>query len=173
MARLTKEERQEIIRDFAQAHGGLFNPASFVEEIRKVGRKHPAYGWFTWDRNKAAFEYQLWQAREFAVGLRIRFTVEEIGRSKRITIRERIMPFAISPVERRREDGGYYVADPENPEHMAEYCRQAATALRTWINRYGAAVSHAGGSPRVVERLLKMIEEASVLDESRDVEKAA
>ena len=173
MARMTKEERQNIIRDFAGRHNGFFNPAAFVEEIRNVGRKHPAYGWFTWDRNKAAFEYQVWQAREFAVGLRIRFTVEEIGRSKRITIRERIMPFAISPVERRRESVGYYVTDPENPEHMAEFCRQAATALRTWINRYGAAVSHAGGSPQVVERLLKLIEEAGTIDETRDVEKAA
>lgn len=167
MARLTKEERQEIIRGFAGRHHGLFNPATFVEEIRKVGRKHPAYSWFTWDRDKAAFEHQVWQAREFAIGLRIRFTVEDIGRKGKMVIRERVMPFAISAVESRRGGGGYYVVDPENPEHMAEHCRQAAVALRTWLNRYSAVVSYAGGSSRTVERLLALIEQAS------DTQKAA
>lgn len=160
MARLTKEERQEIIREFSGRHNGLFNPASFVLEVSKVGRKHPAYGWFTWDRDKAAFGYRIWQAREFAIGLRVRFTIDEIGRSGKITVREQEMPFAISSTENRREGGGYYIVDPESPEHMAEYCRQAEVALRTWLNRYGGAVSYAGGSPRVIERLLKLIGQA-------------
>ena len=167
MARLTKEQRQDIVRDFAGRHHGLFTPSSFVAEVRKAGRKHPAYGWFTWDRNKAAFEHHVWQAREFAIGLRIRFTVEEIGRNRKIRVRERVLPFAISPVETRREGGGYYITDPDNPEHMAEHCRQAAVALRTWLNRYSAVIAYTGGSLRVIERVLKLIEEAS------DVEKAA
>lgn len=161
MARLSKTERQGIIAEFASHHNGLFNPATFVDEVRATGKTHPAHGWFTWDRNTAAFEYQVWQAREFVVGLRVRFTIEEVGRSGKMRIRETEVPFAISPVETRREGGGYYVVDPKNPEHMAEHCRQAASALRTWLSRYDAAVSYAGGSLAGPEKTLRLLEAAT------------
>jgi len=163
MARFTKEKRQEIISDFAALHNGLFNAATFVETVEKAGRDHPAYDWFTWDQERAASEYRVWQAREFARGLRVRYSVEEIRRDK-IRVSVRAMPFVISPVESRREGGGYYVADHTRPEHMSEYCRQAAVALRTWLHRYGAAAAHAGGSRRAVERLISQLEQ---FDESK------
>ena len=161
MARLNKSERQEIIRGFASHHGGLYNPATFVDEVRAVGKSHPAYGWFTWDRTKAAFEHQVWQAREFVVGLRVRFTIEEVGRSGKIRIVTREVPFAISPLEVRHAGGGYFVVDPDNPEHMEEHCRQAAVALTTWLSRYEAAITYAGGSLVGTQKTLRLLESAT------------
>lgn len=145
MMRFTKELRQQIVEDFARRHNGVFNPTLFVEEVRATGADHPAHEWFEWDRDRAALAYQVEQAREFARGLRVTFTVEEIGRKSAVVVREERMPLVISPVAGRRDGGGYFLANPEDPEHMAEHCRQAATALRSWMERYGGALAHAGG----------------------------
>lgn len=161
MARFTKQLRQDIIREFAVRHNGHYNAALFLEEVRATGAEHPAYEWFQWDDDRAAHEHRLWQAREFSAGLRVSFTIEEIGRNRAITVREVEMPMAISPVSGRGRGGGYFLSDPENPEHMAELCRQAATALSAWIRRYRAAVLHAGGSVVMIEKQLSRLEAAA------------
>jgi hypothetical protein len=160
MARFTKELRQEIIREFAVRHNGHFNPALFVEEVRTAGADHPAYEWFEWDKDKAAAAHLVWQAREFATGLRVSFTVEAVGRKGAVSVREVSMPFAMSPVDQRKLGGGYVVSDPNDPAHMVELCRQAVTDLDRWLRRYEAALAHAGGSPAVVERQLRLLEAA-------------
>lgn len=167
MARLTKDKRQEIIREFASRHNGTYMPALFVEEVRGTP-DHPAYGWFDWDPGKAAHEHWLWQAREFASGLMVKFSIETIGRNEAIRVREVEMPFALSPMEYRRSGGGYYLLDPDNPGHMAELCGQAATALSSWVNRYRGAVEHAGGSVAAIERQLKLLEAAAPVDEDAE-----
>lgn len=156
--RFTKEIRQQIIRDFATRHNGHFNPRLFVEEVRQQGENHPAHGWFTWDKDKAAEAHLLWEAREFAKDLRVTFTVEEVGRNKSITVREVAMPFALSPAHHRDKGGGYVVSDPNDPEHMAELCRQAATDLDRWLRRYEAALIFAGGSAQVMRKQLATLE---------------
>ena len=164
MARFTKEIRQEIVRDFCLRNGGVFDPAAFYAEVEKMGRKHSAYEWFRWNDKEAAREHRVWQAREFAVGLRVVFTIEEVGRKGSIRVREIEAPLVISPVHGRRDGGGYQLFDPANPEHMRELCRQAATDLRRWYSRYGVALSHVGGSALPFEKVLKALEVTSSED---------
>lgn len=161
MRKFTKALRQQIVREFAVRHNGQYNPHLFVEEVRAQGENHPAHAWFQWDRDKAAGEYWLWQAREFASGLTVSFKIEEIGKNRKITIREIEAPLVQSPMDGRRDGGGYELFDPENPEHMTELCRQAAVSLTTWFTRYRGAIQHAGGSVGSVEKLLKLLQAAS------------
>lgn len=161
MAKFTKALRQEIIRDFATRHNGFYNPLLFLEEVRASGPEHPAYEWFEWNDDRAAQEHRLWQAREFARDLKVSFTVQEIGRNKAIKVREVSMPLALSPVEGRHKGGGYFVSDPDNPEHLEELARQAATALESWLRRYEAALLHAGGSKDAIEQQIQLLGKAA------------
>ena len=154
MARFTKTLRQQIIGDFAAEHGGLFVPSEFVEEVRATGPDHPAYEWFTWDTEKAALEHQIWQAREFAKGLIITFSVETISRKGTIKVLEVEAPFALSPVFDRKDGGGYVITDPTDPEHMKELCYQAAIDLERWLRRYAGAVAYAKGSVEPIKKQL-------------------
>lgn len=144
MAAFTKELRQQIIEEFARRHGGQYDAALFLAEVKKKGSSHPAYGWFEWDKATAANEYNLWQARAFAQGLRIKFEIQDIKRPGSVRVTHAEMPLVISPMAGRSEGGGYLLTDPDNPEHMAELCHQAATALHHWLRRYGACAAHAG-----------------------------
>lgn len=161
MARFTKELRQKIIRDFCLKRNTDFDAKLFAQDVRDTGPEHPAWEWFEWDEGKAASEYRVWQAREFAKDLRVKFTVEEVGRGGAITIRAVEAPMLVSPVDGRRAGGGYFLTDPSNPDHMAELCRQAATSLSTWLRRYEGALAHAGGSVAAVAKQLKALEAAS------------
>lgn len=159
--RFTKEVRQKIINDFAVRHNGHFNPKLFVDEVRRTGEGHPAYEWFQWDRDKAAHEFWLCQARAFATGLRVTFSVEEVGRKGAISVREVTAPMAHSPVEQRSKGGGYVVTDTGDPAHMSELCRQAATDLARWIQRYEGALIYAGGSTQQMHKQLFVLESKS------------
>jgi hypothetical protein len=169
MAKFTKELRQQIIREFCLRRNADFDARLFEQEVRETGADHPAHEWFEWDDNRAAEEHRIWQAREFAKGLKISFTVEEVGRGGSIRVREVSVPMLVSPASGRSAGGGYFLTDPENPEHMAELCRQAATDLRRWVRRYGGALTYAGGSGASIEQHLKLLDKAS----SQQVEKAA
>jgi hypothetical protein len=157
-ARYTKEQRQEIVRDFAVRHNGQYNPKLFLQEVRKVGESHPAYGWFEWNSDKAAQEYQLWQAREFAHDLKVSFSVETVGRKGAVKVVQTEMPMVLSPRESRKDGGGYVLSNPSDQDHMAEHCHQAAVALRTWVNRYQAALIHAGVTGDKVEDIAALLE---------------
>lgn len=165
MANFTKALRQKIVRDFAIKHNGHFNPRLFLQEVREVGPGHPAYEWFEWDDACAAHTHRVEQAREFARDLRVTFEVEEIGRGRSITVRQVTMPMVISPVSGRKDGGGYFLSDPDDDSHMAEHCRQAATALEAWLERYQAAVISAGMPLGTVEGIAKRLENVGLREE--------
>ena len=144
MSRFTKEIRQRIVQKFAVRHNGQFDPALFIQEVRATGAEHPAYDWFEWDVGNAAQAYQLEQARAFARDLRVTFRVEEITGPHSVRIKEEPMPMVISPISGRNKGGGYVLVDPNDPEHIAEHCVQAARALAQWRDRYAAAIAHVG-----------------------------
>lgn len=169
---ITKERRQEIVSDFALRHGGAYDPAEFLAEVAAQGSEHPAHGWFEWDGAKAAREYNIWQARVFASGLRVKFTVEEMGRSGKLTVREVEMPMVLSAMDGRKNGGGYFVADHDNPEHMVEHCRQAATSLNSWVERYQSALLFAGVPLAGIEKMVKSLE-AATASEPADHKQAA
>ena len=56
--KLLRKQRAEIVKDFCLRHGGVYNPQTFVEEVRSTGPDHPAYELFTWDDTKAAREHR-------------------------------------------------------------------------------------------------------------------
>ncbi len=157
---IARQDRQDIIRDFAVRHDGRYHPARFVDEVSKKGEKHPAYEWFEWDDGIAAQHHRVHQARMFAINLKVRFEIEDV---KSGNVKVRSMPFIISPVDTRCEGGNYFVTDPNNPDHMQEFCRQAADDLGRWFNRYEASLAHVGASSGWVEKTLKRL---------RSVEKA-
>ncbi len=150
--------REKIVAEFAGRHRGRYNPATFVEEVRAKGQSHPAYDWFEWDTAKASHEYLLWQARTFVSDLRIVVMTETVGRSGIVKIKETSMPMLISPVDGRQGGGGYFYMAPDDPDKMAEFCAQAATALSSWLNRYRAALDHAGGSAAGIEKQITALE---------------
>lgn len=156
--RFTKQQRAEIIREFASRHGGRYDAALFVDEVEEKGEAHPAYEWFTWDDSEAANQYRIWQARVFANGIRVKFEVQEVRRSGPMTIRTMEAPFAISPMESRPAGGGYVIVDLKKTGHVDELCRQAADDLAGWLRRYGAALERIGETDRELKRLIARLE---------------
>lgn len=160
MKRFTKEERQQIVRDFAESHGGVFDAGAFLSEVNQVGAGHPAYEWFEWDERTAAREHRLGQARAFAQGLRIRFEVQTVDRGS-VKVVSRTMPLVISPVSGRSKGGGYNLTDPEDPSHLVELTRQAAQQMRWFIERFQAAITFAGIADGDLAEVLTKLEIAS------------
>jgi hypothetical protein len=158
--RFTKEQRQQIVREFAEKNGGVFDAAAFLGEVNQVGKGHPAWGWFEWDNRKAAREHRLQQARAFAQGLRIRFEVETIDQGS-VKVVSRSMPLVISPMHSRQKGGGYHLADPNDPAHLAELCRQAAQQLRWFVERFQAALDFAEVSAEEVSQIAGRLDTAS------------
>lgn len=162
---LSKITRQRIVKEFAVRHNGTYNPTLFLDEVRKTGETHPAYGWFEWDKSKAAQAYQLEQARAFARDLRVTFTVTEVnGGRRKVKVRESAMPLVISPLKGRQDGGGYVLVDPKDDAHLDEHCRQAAVALRAWLGRYTAAVKHVGHTTDALEELATALETKALLN---------
>jgi hypothetical protein len=157
MARFTKKLRQELVREFAERNGGWFDPAAFLAEVQEQGPAHPAFEWFEWDDDKAALEYRLDQARDFARGLIVQFEVRSMFRGS-IRITTETAPLALSPLDRRRFGGGYYITDPNDPAHMAELCRQAAQSLRWFVSRYEGALRYAGISTASLDKIQAALE---------------
>ncbi|WP_152977587.1 hypothetical protein [Bradyrhizobium pachyrhizi] len=157
MARFTRDLRQQIVEEFSRRHNGQYDPSLFLKEVQDVGETHPAHGWFEWDQDKATREYNLWQARAFVKDLRIKFEVEEVGRAKPVTITTEA-PLVISPTSGRGDGGGYFRFNPNDPAHQAEHCHQAAVALRSWLNRYQAALIYAGFGVKSVEMIAGALE---------------
>lgn len=163
----TKERRQQIVEDFSRRHNGQFDPKLFLKEIEETGKKHAAYSWFEWDNAKAAKEHRLWQARSFAKDLRIHFTIEEVGRQGAITMKTSEMPMVISPADGRNDGGGYVQVDPNNPAHMTEHCHQAATALRSWLRRYQAAIVHVYNSDVLVGQIVDALDSVKAPEQEK------
>ena len=151
---LTREERQGIIQDYAQRHGGIYHPADFVEEVRKAGESHPAFEWFEWDDDIAGQHHRVWQARMFSIRLKIRFSIPNVKSTK---VKINYLPFVTSSVSERSDGGGYFIVDPDNPEHMEELCRQATSDLERWLKRYESSLVYAGGSAAWLNRTLKKL----------------
>jgi hypothetical protein len=158
MARFTKALRERIVRDFTSRHNGRFDPAVFVEEVNAAGPSHEAYEWFQWDDREAASQWRIEQARSFVQGIRIKFSVETVSRGN-ITIRQSVVPLVMSHLSNRRVGGGYVVTNTDSPDHMAEFCGQAARDLDAWLRRYAGAVLFAGGSTVQIERMSATLSE--------------
>ena len=161
--RLSKVDRQWIVDDFADRHGGRFDPKGFVEEVRQTKGQHQAWTWFTWDDAKAAEDHRIWQARTFVRDLVVLHTVETIWRGK-VNVREVVSPAFVSPMDDRDHGGGYLALDPSDPVQMAGFCAEAARSLHAWLRRYSGVVAYTGGSPAALEKQVVALEKASLVE---------
>jgi len=159
--KLLRKQRAEIVKDFCLRHGGVYNPQTFVEEVRSTGPDHPAYELFTWDDTKAAREHRTWQARMFVQGLKLVFQVEHQTPTGRIKIQERDVPLLLSPSSTRQDGMGYYIFDPNDPDHLEELRRQAVVDLKAWLVRYAVALDTAGLTGQPLERIISILEPAT------------
>ena len=83
-------------------------------------------------------------ARQFATGCKITFQYkdlpnETIDISDSVTIEDAKVvrfPSFISPIDNRAQGGGYQKFDVNNPDTVAELCRQASRELNSWIKRH-------------------------------------
>lgn len=154
--KFTKKLREKIVADYIAKHGH-FDPRGFLREVRNSNGSHPAWPWFEWNDGKAAEEYRVEQAREFVQGLTISFQVETIERSVP-TIKTKEFPAYVSPLDGRRDGGGYLAVDPENPAHLNEIERQGLIMLEAWMKRFKDTVETNGvscvGIQAVVDQLV-------------------
>ena len=160
--------RQQIIADFAKRHGGAYDPAAFLAEVKRRGEAHPAFAWFNWSDDAAAHEYRLWQARIFARDLVVKFKVEHVGRGGTIRVIETQAPMIVSPMDGRNDGGGYIVMDPSNPEHVAYLCGEASTAIQSWLKRYGSCLLHVGADKAHFERVADLLADVGGDDEDEE-----
>ena len=165
MERLTRDDRQKILDEFVEKHGG-WDARAFVEEVRATNGQHPAWTWFGgFDVDKAAFEHWTQRAMQFASGLRVKFSVETIEHGK-VTVRYVEAPVVFSPLATRRTGGGYIALNRDDPAIMDAFCAEAASALQAWIDRYSAAVVYAKGSTAALNKLVGVLEARSPKDQA-------
>jgi hypothetical protein len=153
---MAKDRRQAIYSDHTARHDGNFDPKVFFEEVWKTGKKHGAYQCFEWDRKVGWLEYNYGLARKFSEGLVFTQHTEVVTHDNVVIVREESMPFALSPIAGRAHGGGYFITDPNNPEHMAEYDRQAERDLAAWLKRYRSSAVRIGGIGLPIEQLLDL-----------------
>ena len=150
--RFSKTLRQQIIEEYV-ARRGEYDPKSFVAEVREVGPSHAAYDWFEWNNTEAADQYRFWQARMFVQGIRVKVEIEHVERKIAGVRVLDAVPAYVSPIAARKDGGGYFKLDPENPSHIRELRMQAIVALDNWIRRYGAVYSMSGGAADDLQRI--------------------
>ena len=168
--RFTKEQRQQIVEDFAKRNGGIYDAAAFLGEVQQVGRDHPAYDWFEWNNNSAARSYRVEQARAFAQGLIVRFEVETVKRGNLKVLVGATAPAAFSPMAQRRHGGGYVITDVKDPDHMAELCAEAARTMSWFIRRFEAAIVFSGGNVAMLQEARGLLEIASSVSQPEAAE---
>lgn len=165
MREFTKEVREEIIRAHV-AKFGRYQADEFIREVRSSNGTHPAWSWFEWNDGNAAEEHRLWQARMFVQGLRISFEVQDVRARKRSKVVVVTAPAYISPVEDRKDGGGYVATDPHNPAHQRELAGQGARALLTWLERYRGILTLLGIDPTPLDLVAERMAPTEAQDDA-------
>lgn len=129
-ATLSKKELvREELRKIEEANNGILRPVDVVTYARK-NKRSALHGEFTWDNNKAAEEYRLWQARQV-----IRVHVEVIKPDTKP-----IRAFVSLIGDRANPGGGYrainaVLSNKEQREQLVEQATREFKALRQkWKN---------------------------------------
>lgn len=147
------KRRQAILDEYLTETGcNMFVPGEFVDWLQERP-DHEAYDWvFGQGDTEAARQHRIALVRRMASGLRIVAKVETT-KAQVVHITERQYPAYVSPIAGRKDGGGYVRTDPGEPEMMEELRRQGATALASWLNRYGGAFRDAGHDLKALEKI--------------------
>lgn len=166
MAGFSRTERQRIIDGYLAASGkNLFVPAEFIDWLSGQP-DHDAYDlFFGQGDEQAAREHRVALARSMASGLRITARVQDVAAPKtevRLTVRE--FPALVSPIEGRKQGGGYVTFDPTDPMLVHELRRQAAQALRAWLARYRGVAELGGLDLGSIEEIAVALDRLGVVE---------
>lgn len=142
-----KNWKQKVIDGYMQASGrNQFVPAEFLGWL-KDKPEHECYPvFFGMDDQEAAQAFREELVRKWVSGLRIvvRSEAAQVRNIGVVEVREYSLPLVHSPVDGRRDGGGYVHTDPSDPVHLAELARQGAVALSAWIERFTGAANLIG-----------------------------
>ena len=78
------------------------------------------------------------------------------------------MPLLLSPSSTRQDGMGYYMFDPDDPDHLEELRRQAVVDLKAWLVRYSVALDAAGLTALPLERILSVLESRPVSQQAAE-----
>lgn len=172
--RFGKRDRQAIVDDYLNKTGrNTIVPAEFHEWL-STQPDHPMYKVLEWDDEKAAIKYRIQQIRQFFSGCRITIkykdvTPDTVDVTDSIGISEpKVLKFPtyISPIDGRAQGGGYQKFDLDNPDTVAELCRQACRELRSWTKRYKGICAVKEVDIENLEEVANSLEEHSVESEA-------
>ena len=173
--RFGKKDREKIINDYLNQTGrNSYVPAEFVEWI-KDNPEHPVYKLFGFDDDaKMALKYRIQMARQFATGCKITvqyrdLPTEKLDANASIIVEDAKVvrfPTYISPIDNRAQGGGYQRFDLENPEVVAELCRQSCRELRAWINRHDGICALKNIDIESLKEVVDLLESESVSSEA-------
>lgn len=140
--------KQRIIDKYLnETRLNVFVPREFLAYI-KDRPDHECHSIFYGKNDaEAAQAYREELVRGWIQGLRVTVRTQSMPEAegvKKLTVVEHELPAIHSAVESRKDGGGYVFTDPSDPSHVAEIARQAASALRSWLNRYEGTASLVG-----------------------------
>lgn len=163
-------EKQRIIDDYLNSTGrNMFIPAEFLGWLREHP-DHPCHDvFFSQSDEAAALEHRKEMVRKWVSGLRLKVRVREPekSRTKKIRVTEYTVPAMVSPVSLRRQGGGYYSMNMDDPDHVRELATQAAGSLESWLDRFGGVAELKGCDVAAVRQIVDL------LRDRRDVDAAA
>lgn len=147
MAERIKGTNPAIVRELrklADQNDGLLTPETVVEAARSP--KSPLHQQFTWDDNKAAHEYRLWQARTL-----LRVTVEYLP-----TVKQNVRVFVSLTPDREETSGGYrpLVEVLSDADQRKQLLADALAELQYFQKKY-AMLKELAGVWREVRKLAK------------------
>jgi hypothetical protein len=150
MARFSRTDRQRIINEYLNiTRRNVFVPAEFLDWL-KDNPGHEVYDLFYGKSDEeAAHEYRLTLVRKFVNGTRIAVaysTAPSDAKDVKVEVTEQTvkLPAFVSPMETRKDGGGYHATDVNDPATMQELARQAAADLRRVIQRHSGLATMLG-----------------------------
>ena len=135
---MSKTERAALKVDYMERHGGAWDPAGFLEEVRAANGQHPAWHWFEWDRDTAAEKFLLEQAKEFGRGIYVTVKTEEIVHNEVKVVSVEVPLTLARTTKTGRYTGEHIQFDPSDEDHLIDMRRQARFRLAEFQRQFGA-----------------------------------
>ena len=123
-------KKMEIVRKelekIRKLHGNILRPEDVVEAAQD--EKSPLHRFFTWDEEKAAEEYRLWQARKLIASVTIEIRGEKTDAYWNATV-----------TIRKEKTQGYFTTKDvlSNEELYNQVLQEAIREIRYWQKKYG------------------------------------
>lgn len=152
---------KEAAAAYMDAHGE-WNVDGFIEEARNPD--HPCHDYYDWDMEVAAYKHYRHITRELFASVKTQVPAPtQANNGKPVKLVS--MPKAVSPIENRRDGGGYILAD--SPRGRKALREEGEKALVAHIKRYEAVYS-----PEIVTLLMRANRKLKAFIEAEDSERS-